>query len=129
MKKEKVSDWIARGEKLFGKSLRDWLFVCPMCWHVQGGLEFQERTDLEIKNIEKVLGFSCIGRYLRNQEPKPRQREGAMPLKMKGGGCNWTLGGLFQMHKASVILDDGSEHQIFEFYEKEKKNENTKQNR
>lgn len=114
-------EWIAEGEALFGKSLRDWLFVCPMCKHVQNGLEFEARTDLSRTEIEKVLGFSCVGRYLTTQEPKKPQGKGSFPIKMKGGGCDWTLGGLFTMNKIVVINSKGEATPMFEFYKGKKR--------
>ena len=114
-------EWKAEGKRLFGNSIWDWLYVCPMCGHVQGAHEFAERTEIKKDDYHKYIGFSCIGRYLKYQKPLPGQDEHAFPVKMKGGGCNWTLGGLFNIHNAEVVKDDGIPISVFEFYEGKKK--------
>ena len=77
--------------------------------------------------IEKVLGFSCVGRYLTAQEPKRGQTKDSWPVKMKGGGCDWTLGGLFKLHNIVVINSKGEPTPMFEFYRGKKKWKDGKQ--
>ena len=89
-------DYVAEGERLFGPLKKKWRFVCPRCGTVQSGEDFQA-AGKEIDFILKVLGFSCIGRYV------------------EGVGCDWTLGGLFQIHTLEVILPNGKHQPIFEF--------------
>lgn len=64
---------------------------CPKC------KTLQSISDLIIagagKNVEeagKHFGFACIGRFDNKK------------------GCDWSLGGLFQIHKLEVIYPDGS---------------------
>lgn len=96
MIKIKQEDWFAKGEELFGKDIRNWKFVCPMCKTVQTP---QELLDLGISDEEArgLTAFSCIGRFTKDK------------------GCDWTLGGLFQIHEMEVILSDGMSHPVFEF--------------
>lgn len=86
----------------------DWAFVCPMCLCVQSARDFYRAdpdTFLTFDEVEKVLGFSCVGRYLGASSPRPTP---------DGAPCNWTLGGLFQTHKLVVAAPDGTEHPRFE---------------
>lgn len=72
-------------------------FKCPKCKTLQSA---QDLINLgaggNMDEVEKYLGFSCIGRW--NQEK----------------GCNWTLGGLFQIHECEVVTPDGKHHPRFE---------------
>jgi len=78
----------------FGKFPR-WVFVCPQC-----GTK-QTPTDVEAAggNPTTQAGFSCIGRF------------------RKDVGCDWTLGGLFQIHTVTVVNDDGTKFPFFELAE------------
>lgn len=79
---------------------------CPMCKTVQSA------TDLiaagaggTFEEVERVLGFSCVGRWLGAESPR------AQP---DGKPCNWTLGGLFHTHRLEVVTEDGKRHPVFE---------------
>lgn len=63
------------------------VFVCPNCKtpttyndYIDAGLEHDDAVN--------VLGFSCIGRFQKDK------------------GCNWTLGGLFQIHELEILDED-----------------------
>lgn len=86
-------EWKGMGEKLYGNDMRNWKFKCPVCGNVQ---TIQEFIDLKIKHPERYVYYSCIGRWIEDR------------------GCNWTLGGLFQVHKIEVIADGGN-FPVFEF--------------
>jgi hypothetical protein len=77
-------------------------FKCPMCATVQSGADFVKAGFPE---WETKLGFSCIGRV--TGAPAPRKEPDGKP-------CNWTLGGLFRMHKLEVTTPDGKVHFTFE---------------
>ena len=107
------------GERLFGKDKLKWKVECPMCKHPQSVDDYIERTDLRGKDIEKRFGWSCIGRSLKKQEVI--KSKGDFPYYFKGGGCNWTLGGFFQLHKATVENEEGKPCPCFDFaFPKEK---------
>lgn len=63
----------------------------------------QEFIDAGIENPEQKFYYSCIGRWV------------------KGRGCNWTLGGLFQIHETEVVNEDGKPIPVFEFAAVEEK--------
>lgn len=80
-------------------------FVCPICSTVQSGADLMHATGKPFDEIERSLAFSCIGRFTE-----------AGPFKkgQKANGCDWSLGGLFRLHKLVVIDEDGTEYQRFE---------------
>jgi hypothetical protein len=101
-------EWLQKGKDLFGEDFRDWKFVCPICGTIQDAKDFF-KAGVDRGKVSSVLGFSCIGRFT-----------GAGPYKEKGPqqkGCDWTLGGLFQLHRLEVIDEKGTIHPVFEFAE------------
>ncbi len=87
--------WEKKGEKLFGKDKKLWKFKCVKCGHVQ---TWQDFIDHKIDEPETKFFFSCLGRWVDKI------------------GCDWTLGGLFTIHKIEV-LRNGEKHPVFEFAE------------
>lgn len=84
----------------------DVALVCPMCGTVQSASDLIDAgAGEDFDQVEKYLGFSCIGRF--TGAPAPRKRP-------DGRSCNWTLGGLFALHKLEVITEDGKRHPSFE---------------
>jgi hypothetical protein len=81
-------------------------FICPICGTVQSmaSLIIAGAGSTE-DEVEKYVGFSCVGRWT-NAGP---HRKGAAA----GKGCDWTLGGLLQLHKLIVITPDGEKHPHF----------------
>lgn len=80
---------------------------CPMCGTVQSAVDLiSAGAGKTFDDVEKYLGFSCVGRFTGADDHK----KGALP----GSGCNWTLGGLFQLHKLEVVTEDGRHHPRFE---------------
>jgi len=53
-------------------------------------------ADKPFEEIEKYLAFSCVGRF----DPDK--------------GCDWTMGGLFQLHELEVVTEDGKHNPRFE---------------
>lgn len=81
-------------------------FKCPRCGTIQSADDLiRAGAGADFDVVEKYLGFSCVGRW----------RGGASGLgdKADARGCDWTLGGLFQLHKLAVVVD-GREHPRFE---------------
>ena len=87
--------WLSEGEKLFGSDVTKWKFICPICKTSQS-TEDLINVGVEKKDIDGLIGFSCIGRFTHEK------------------GCDWTLGGLFQCH--TLEITDGERiYKRFEF--------------
>lgn len=93
-----LSEWRAIAEPKFGTDIKQWKFKCCSCG---GEQTLQDFIDAKVEKAEEKFYFSCIGRYV------------------KGKGCNWTLGGLFQIHQTEVISEEGKPVAVFEFSETE----------
>ena len=82
------------------------VFKCPMCGCLQTGQDFIDAGAAT--NSDQAMGyagFSCLGRFTKAEGPRK---------KPDGKRCNWTLGGLFQMHKLEVVTQDGQSPPHFE---------------
>lgn len=89
------------------KTHADLAFVCPMCKTVQSGRDLiRAGAGKDWEEVEKYVGFSCVGRWTS----AGMHRKGTPP----GKGCNWTLGGLLQLHELEVVTDDEKRHPRFE---------------
>ena len=84
-------DWEKRGVELFGEDKKKWKYKCPSCNHIQTPKDF-----IKMKAKPENANFNCVGRF------------------KKGIGCNWSLGGLFSIHKVTVVKDS-IPHPTFEF--------------
>jgi hypothetical protein len=92
-------------------------FKCVVCGTVQSVASLMRAAPpgciapegcVTEEGARKLLGFSCEGR-LSNAgpwDPKDKQRRAIR-------GCNWTLGGLFAVHKLEVVTPDGETHKSF----------------
>ncbi len=85
MKQLTEKEFMDQGEKLYGQDLKKWKFKCVKCGGVQTPQEFIDIGE----DPNHYVYFSCIGRFIENR------------------GCDWTLGGLFQIHKKEVLSEDG----------------------
>lgn len=94
MEKITYKEWKKKGRELFGNDPRKWKFQCPRCGHIQ---TMEDLANVGCETPEQTAFFSCIGRW------------------KKGVGCDWTLGGLFHIHKVEVIMPDGTTMPSFEF--------------
>lgn len=80
--------------------------VCPMCGTIQSGADLiAAGAGADFDAVEKYLGFSCVGRFTGAESPRK---------KPDGKPCNWTLGGLFSLHKLEVVTPEGNRHPRFE---------------
>lgn len=88
-------DWLAEGRQRFGEDPLKWRFMCVACGETQ---TLQDFLDAGLSKDEAMshIYFSCIGRLV------------------KGRGCNWSLGGLFQINTLTVVRD-GKSTAAFEF--------------
>lgn len=89
------NDWLAECEKRFGKDSKKWAFICPSCGNIQ---TIQDFLDNNIENPEAKIYTNCIGRYVG------------------GKGCDWTLGGLFKIHK-ELVIQNGNPIPVFQMAE------------
>ena len=96
-KKIEKEDWWNEGVSLYGEDFNDWEFICPACGTVQKLTDFLDLGMNKEKAVSYV-GYSCIGRFEKSTK-----------------GCDWTLGGLFQIHELEVEDEEGKTSPIFEF--------------
>ena len=88
-------------------SREDLAFKCVICGTIQSGRSLiAAGAGKTFDDVEKFLGFSCVGRFT-NAGP---HQEGTPP----GKGCDWTLGGLFTLHCFEVVDNEGQHHPRFE---------------
>lgn len=82
-------------------------FRCPVCDTIQSAADLiAAGAGPDIDAVEGFLAFSCLGRFTS-----------AGPFKeetTKAIGCDWTLGGLFRLHKFEVVDETGKAHPRFE---------------
>lgn len=92
--------------KAQGVDTVDCAFICPRCRTVQSARDLIDAgAGNTLDEVEKYVGFSCVGRW--TEAGSPRRKPDGQP-------CNWTLGGLFSVHKLEVITPDGEAHPHFE---------------
>jgi len=96
----KYSEWIEEAKRLYGPKSANWRFKCVRCGHVQTAKDFVDAGLTKDQAVSRVY-FSCIGRV------------------KNGVGCDWTLGGLFQLHTDEVVAEDGEIIPVFEFADTE----------
>ena len=89
-----MDDWEKIATEKFGSDPKKWQFKCPSCGGVQTLSDFIEN---KVPEPGGKFYFSCIGRWVKDR------------------GCDWTLGGLFQIHTTEVIPKEGKPVPVFEF--------------
>ena len=86
---------------------------CPICGTVQSSVDLiKAGVGKDYDAVANYIGFSCVGRWNNAgpfRHPK-KYTEAGLPKQ----GCDWTLGGLFQLHKLEVITEDGEHCPRFE---------------
>lgn len=91
------AEWMEEGRRLYGDDPRKWQFKCVQCGNIQSHESVTARNP-DIGDTSSWIFFACEGRHT------------------PGIGCDWTLGGLFQIHNLEVIDErDGKHVQCFEF--------------
>ena len=79
--------------------------ICPACGTVQS-IADHIKAGASPEEAERAIGFSCVGR--RTNAGPPRKKPDGKP-------CNWSLGGLLQIHTLTVVTEDGEKHPRFAF--------------
>ena len=83
--------------------------ICPMCATVQSMRSLINagagKTEDE---VERYVGFSCVGRFTGEGSALSDEE------RQQGKGCDWTLGGLFKLHKLEVIDPEGRARPYFQ---------------
>lgn len=100
--------------KAQGVSAREHIaLVCPVCGTAQS-MASLIRAGAAADKVENFLGFSCEGRF-RDAGPWPSAANKSTDATQRRlvRGCDWTLGGLFTIHRLEVVTDDGP-HPCFE---------------
>lgn len=106
MKKMTVEEYHAALKAQGVPSREDLALVCPMCATPQSARDLiAVGAGEDFDAVEKYLGFSCVGRWTNAGSPRKSP---------DGKPCDWTLGGLFPLHKLVVVTPDGKEHPRFE---------------
>lgn len=82
-------------------------FICPMCDTVQSMASLVD-AGVPKDEVHNYIGFSCEGRWRDAGSPMDKKRDKTIR------GCNWTLGGLFKLHKMEVMVDGEPNHPFFE---------------
>lgn len=81
--------------------------VCPICGTAQS-MASLVAAGATPDQAERQIGFSCEGR-LTGAGPWSEK-----PKRRKVRGCDWSLGGLFRVHKLEVLTEDGEANPRFE---------------
>lgn len=90
------------------------VFLCPMCRTPQTARDLiAAGAGDTFDEVERYLAFSCVGRF--TGAPSPRREPDGKP-------CDWTLGGLFGLHRMEVLTPDGKAHPRFELAGREEAN-------
>jgi len=84
---------------------------CPICGTVQSSWDLiKAGVGKDYDAVANYIGFSCVGRW-NNTGPFQHKKSENVPSKQ---GCDWTLGGMFQLHKLEVVTEDGEHYPRFE---------------
>lgn len=95
MKVMSIDEWHA-AIRVQGKPMMDVTFRCPRCGLHQSARDLIDAGAGDtFEDVEGYIGFSCVGRFSKEK------------------GCDWTLGGLFQIHELEVETPDGKRHPSF----------------
>lgn len=100
--------WVEEAKKRY-KSSKEIRLRCPVCGHVATVAEYDEAGA-----PDGAIGFSCIGRWLKD-DTKVREAFGNHSKQKFPGPCNYTGGGLIGLNPIRVIFDDGSASTFFDF--------------
>lgn len=89
-------------------------FLCPICGTVQS-MASLVAAGAKPESVERYVGFSCEGRFSgAGPWPRPTDKSPKAVTRRATRGCDWTLGGLFSLHKLEVTTADGKVQPSFE---------------
>jgi len=97
--------WLAEGRGRFGDDMLSWRFACPVCGVAASAYDFRN-AGVEKHVVERVVGSSCIGRFMRN-----RRKAFGDDIGVQGvgdGPCDYTAGGLFKLAPVEVVDVEGA---------------------
>ncbi|WP_193200837.1 VVA0879 family protein [Nostoc sp. MG11] len=109
------NEWLAQGQKLFGKDKMQWKFKCPCCGHIATVQDYKKAgapsSAVGFSCLEKfrsaeaaALTFRCVGRWLEvRKEAFDNKDKRKIP-------CNYAGGGLINLNPVDI---DGCK--VFEF--------------
>ncbi len=93
-------------------SPRHFAFICPVCGTVQSMASLVRAGDTP-EDVERHIAFSCEGRF-SNAGPWLSSGTKKAIARRKIRGCDWTLGGLFHVHKLEITDEEGNTRMSFE---------------
>ncbi|MDR3488743.1 MAG: VVA0879 family protein [Bradyrhizobium sp.] len=100
--------------KAQGVANNDMAVVCPICGTVQS-MSSLVRAGAPKESVENYFGFSCEGRFSGvGPMPSSEDKSAAAETRRALRGCNWTLGGLFKLHRMEITYPDGTSAGSFE---------------
>lgn len=93
---------------------RHFAFRCPLCSTVQS-MASLVAAGAPKEKVHVYIAFSCEGRFsgagpaaaANDKSPKAEARRSVR-------GCDWTLGGLFKLHRLQISYPDGNVKPSFE---------------
>lgn len=92
-------------------------FRCAACGTVQS-MASLIKAGAQPETVERYIGFSCEGRFSGvGPWPSSKDKSKKAQARRQQRGCDWTLGGLFKIHRLEVVLEDGKVHPSFEIAE------------
>lgn len=93
---------------------RHFAFRCPVCGTVQS-MASLVAAGASPKQAERSIAFSCEGR-LTNAGPAARRDDNSPKAEARRAvrGCDWSLGGLFQVHRLEISYPKGVTRPSFE---------------
>ena len=95
------AEWKKEAVALFGADPLKWRFVCPLCGHVASVQDYRDAGA-----EEGLVAFSCIGRALGSDKHLGDK---------SGGPCNYAGAELFRLNPVTVVFEDGTKSEFFEF--------------
>ncbi|WP_158809631.1 VVA0879 family protein [Beijerinckia sp. L45] len=97
-----------------GVSPRNMAAICPICGTIQS-MASLVRAGAPKDKVEDYFAFSCEGRFTGvGPLPSEKDRSAAAKARRSQRGCDWTLGGLFSLHKLTIVYPDGKERPSFQ---------------